>query len=253
MFDLSIEDSGVARLTLNAPERLNALALDDWRRLASLCHDLGRREDLCAVVIAGAGARAFSAGGDITEFAEIRMGAAAAQAYNAEVDRALQSLAAIPVPTLARLHGACFGGGLMIALACDLRFAASVAQFCVPPAKMSFAYNAWPLERLHRLVGPGHTFDLVYTARTIDAEEAHRIGLINAVADDLDALLQARLDDILKLAPLSHRAHKRLINEAPVPGSLAERTLTDHLYDSQDYAEAVQAFNQRRRPTFKGQ
>lgn len=253
MFDLSIDDAGVGRLTLNAPERLNALGLNDWRELAHLGHSLGHRDDLRAVVIRGAGERAFSAGGDIKEFAASRMGAEAAHAYNAEVDRALQALAAIPVPTLACIHAACFGGGLMVALACDLRFAGPAASFCVPPAKMGFTYNAWALERLNRLVGPGHTFDLVYTARTFDASEAARIGLINDVAEDLDGRLNQRLDALLQRAPLSHRAHKRLISQAPQPGSLAERDLTDHLYESQDYSEAVDAFSNRRRPTFKGQ
>ena len=254
MFDLSIdEDTGVARLILNAPERLNALGLEDWRRLAQLGQELGRRADLRAVVLSGAGERAFSAGGDIKEFAEYRMGAAAAHAYNAEVDGALQALAAIPVPTVARIHAACFGGGLMMALACDLRFAGPAASFCAPPAKMSFTYNAWALERLYRLIGPAHTYDLIYTARTIDADEARRIGLINDLSEDLDDLLDQRLSAILKLAPLSHRAHKRLIADAPAPGSLAERDLTAHLYESQDYSEAVAAFSERRRPTFKGQ
>ena len=253
MFDLHIHDRGVARLTLNAPERLNALRQEHWVQLAELATNLAKEPDLRAVVIAGAGDRAFCAGGDITEFSDTRMGAEAAQAYNANVDRALIALAAIPVPTLARIHAACFGGGMMISLACDLRFTGVEAKFCIPPAKMGFAYNAWPLERLQRLVGPGHAFDLVYTARTLDAEEAVRIGLVNAVAKDLDALIEKRLTSILSLAPLSHRAHKRLLNEAPEPSSLAERAMTDHLYDSEDYQEAVAAFTERRRPSFKGQ
>lgn len=253
MFDLYLQDDGVARLTLNAPERLNALRLEHWVQLSALASDLAAKPDLRAVVVAGAGDRAFCAGGDIKEFSEKRRGAEAAQAYNAEVDRALLALAAIPVPTVARIHAACFGGGMMISLACDLRFAGTSAKFCIPPAKMGFAYNAWPLARLQHLVGPGHAFDLVYTARTLEAEEAERIGLVNAVAEDLDALVENRLSSILALAPLSHRAHKRLLNEAPEPSSLAERAMTDHLYDSEDYQEAVAAFTERRRPSFKGQ
>lgn len=253
MFDLHIHNNGVAHLTLNAPERLNALRQEHWVQLASLATNLAKEPDLRAVVLAGKGERAFCAGWDIKEFSEKRMGAEAAQAYNAEVDRALMALAAIPVPTLARIHAACFGGGMMISLACDLRFAGEEAKFCIPPAKMGFAYNAWPLARLQHLVGPGHAFDLVYTARTLDAKEAAGIGLVNAVTDDLDALIENRLTSILALAPLSHRAHKRLLNEAPEPSSLAERAMTDHLYDSKDYQEAVAAFTERRRPSFKGQ
>ena len=254
MFDLHIQDDdGVARLHLNAPQRLNALRLEHWAALAALADNLAADDHVTAVVISGAGDRAFCAGGDITEFSDIRMGAAAAQAYNAEVDRALVALAAIPVPTIARIHQACFGGGSMIALSCDLRFAAPAARFCIPPAKMGFAYNALPLDRLRQLVGPAHALDLVYTARTIDAAEAVRIGLVNDVADDLDGLINQRLSAILEHAPLSHRAHKRVLNEAPEPGSQAECAITDHLYDSQDYQEAVAAFTERRRPTFKGQ
>jgi len=253
MFDLTVTDEGVARLTLNAPERLNALRLEHWSGLAELATELATREGLRAVVLAGAGARAFSAGGDIKEFAQNRMSADAAAAYNAEVDAALRAIAAIPVPTIARIHASCFGGGLMMAMACDLRFAAPEASFCAPPAKMGFTYNAWALERLHALIGPGHSFDLIYTARTIDAAEARRMGLVNEVADTLDALVDERLAMMLRLAPLSHRAHKQLINQAPAPGSLEERALTDHLYDSQDYHQAVAAFRARRRPTFEGQ
>lgn len=253
MFDLFFQDDGVARLTLNAPKRLNALQLEHWVQLAALASDLAAKPDLRAVVLTGAGDRAFCAGGDIKEFSEKRMGAEAAQAYNAEVDRALLAIAAIPVPTIARIHAACFGGGMMISLACDLRFAGAAAKFCIPPAKMGFAYNAEPLARLQQLVGPGHAFDLVYTARTLDAQEAERIGLVNAVAEDLDALLEQRLSSILALAPLSHRAHKRLLNDPPETSSLAERAMTDHLYDSKDYQEAVAAFSERRRPSFKGQ
>ena len=124
---------------------------------------------------------------------------------------------------------------------------------CYAPAKMGFAYNALPLDRLRQLVGPAHALDLVYTARTIDAAEAVRIGLVNDVADDLDGFINQRLSAILEHAPLSHRAHKRVLNEAPEPGSQAECAITDHLYDSQDYQEAVAAFTERRRPTFKGQ
>ena len=258
MFDLSLSDDGhLARLTLRAPERLNALRRDDWRALADLLNQhVSPLPGLRALLIAGEGPRAFCAGGDIKEFSDIRLGADAAQAYNQDVDQALRALAAVPVPTLARIHASCFGGGLMLALACDLRYAAADAGFCAPPAKMGFTYNMVALERLEALVGPGACRDLLFTARTIDAAEALSIGLVNDVSPDaaaLDALLDARLAQILALAPLSHRAHKRLLDERPAPGSLAERHLTDHLYDSEDYRQAVDAFIHRSKPEFKGQ
>lgn len=252
MFDLSLTPDGTARLVLNAPDRLNALRKDDWSRLAALLNDLAARPEVRALVLQGTGDKAFCAGGDIKEFQALRMGAEAAQAYNAEVDRALAALQAVPCPTLARIHAACFGGGLMLALACDLRFAASTASFCAPPAKMSFTYNASALSLLVKLIGEGRAKDLLYTARTFGAGEALSMGLLNGVDDDLDRLVEARLEQILSLAPLSHQAHKRLLKEKPAPGSLAERVLTDHLYESQDYRAAVEAFAARQKPTFKG-
>lgn len=252
MFDLSLTSDGVAHLVLNAPERLNALRKDDWTRLAILLDDVAIRPALRALVLSGAGDKAFCAGGDIKEFQALRMGADAAQAYNAEVDRALAALQALPCPTLARIHAPCFGGGLMLALACDLRFAGPRATFCAPPAKMSFTYNASALDLLVRLIGEGRAKDLLFTARTFGAEEALSLGLLNGLEDDLDRLLDERLGQILSLAPLSHQAHKRLLNENPAPGSLAERVLTDHLYESDDYRAAVEAFAARKKPNFKG-
>lgn len=257
MFDLSFSfDGRLARLTLCAPERLNALRRDDWRALADLLsREISPLRALRALLIDGAGDRAFCAGGDIKEFADIRLGADAAQAYNNDVDHALHALAAVPVPTLARIHASCFGGGLMLALACDLRYAAAQADFCAPPAKMGFTYNMSALKRLMALIGPGASRELLFTARTISAQEAMSLGLVNAVTDTitgLDALLDDRIAEIVALSPLSHRAHKRLLDERPVPGSLAERSLTDHLYDSDDYRHAVDAFINRSKPEFKG-
>lgn len=253
MFDLSLSNDGVASLVLNAPERLNALRKDDWTRLAALVAALSSEPKLRALLIKGAGEKAFCAGGDIKEFQALRMGADAAQAYNAEVDKALAAIVAVPVPTLAQIHASCFGGGLMIALSCDLRFAKTEASFCAPPAKMSFTYNASAIQLLVDLIGKGRAKDLLFTARTFGADEALVMGLLNGVSDDLDGLVEKRLGQILALAPLSHRAHKTILRENPEPGSLAERALTDHLYDSEDYRAAVEAFAARTKPTFKGQ
>ena len=117
---------------------------------------------------------------------------------------------------------------------------------------MSFTYNASALDLLVRLIGEGRAKDLLFTARTFGAEEALSLGLLNGLEDDLDRLVDERLGQILSLAPLSHQAHKRLLNENPAPGSLAERVLTDHLYESDDYRAAVDAFAARKKPNFKG-
>ncbi|WP_112322786.1 enoyl-CoA hydratase [Oceanibium sediminis] len=248
----------VARITFNNPGRLNAMRLGMWSALGDICAALATPGDIRVVLLSGAGERAFVSGADISEFGAVRSGAAAVERYDAEVARAEDGLSALPIPTLARIRGHCVGGGLGIAVRCDLRVAATDARFAVTPAKLGLGYVPESVAALYRLLGPSVTADLLFTARQMDAEEALRTGLVNQVV--LPGALDAHCDDtaarIAANAPLTIRAIKEALKACgtsrdPETFAAAAR-LVEACCESDDYQEGQAAFAEKRAPRFTG-
>lgn len=187
MFELAIND-GLARLTLNRPARRNAIPAAEWDGLAAR---IGEAEGARALVVAGAGG-AFCAGADLADFP---MMPDAAARFRRDMRGALDRLHGLAIPTVAAIDGACYGAGVALAMACDLRLATPASQFAITPAKIGISYPQEDVHRLVELVGPGQAARLLYTAGSVDAAEALRIGLIErvAAADELEAVVAAIL------------------------------------------------------------
>ena len=251
-------ENGLARLEISQPQRLNAMSLDMWRCLPGLIARAEADPKVRALVLAGSGTRAFCAGADISRFATERSGAAAVIAYDGCVERAETALAEAAKPTIALLRGICFGGGVGLALACDLRLADEAATFCVPAAKLGIGYAPHGVARCVRRLGYGATADIFFTARVFSAPQALAIGLATRVfpvagfAAEADAYLAA----IVANAPLSLRAVKSALVELEKPETQRDfagaEAIIATCYDSADYAEGQAAFAQKRPPQFQG-
>ena len=193
---------------------------------------------------------AFGAGSDISEFATQRIGAAA-ERYNTVEEAAVQAVERIPVPVLALIHGPCMGGGAGMALCADLRFAADDATFAIPPAKLGVGYPVPSTARLAAAVGRSRAKDLIFSGRAVDAAEALRIGLVDAVLPKamLDGHVAAYAAQIVRNAPLTIAAAKLALDHGDTD---ATRAAVAACYASDDYREGIRAFGEKRRPVFDG-
>lgn len=254
--DLIVAREGpVATLTLNRPDKLNALDLAQWDRLGDALLGFAEDPGLRVIVIAGAGT-AFAAGGDIEEFTRVRRTPAEAKAYDVRVMRATRAMTESPHAVVAAIRGACVGGGLEIACACDLRIAAESSRFGIPVARLGMAAPPEEVPPLVQLVGVDGALELLLEARFYDAREALAKGLVTrVVADDaLDTEIAATAQRIAAGAPLAARAHKRVVREWARQGQLSPAAI-DQAYAciaTADYHEGVAAFLAKRRPHFTG-
>ena len=183
MFGLEIEE-GIARLTLRRPKRRNAIPASKWLELAALLTEIGEAKVL---ILGGEAGGAFCAGADISEFRTFTHDPAAARRFRTEMRVALCALRDVPIPAIAVVEGACYGAGVALAMACDVRVAGPHARFAITPAKLGISYPQEDVHRLVSLVGPGQASRMLLSAEAIDAVEAARIGLVELVADDAAA------------------------------------------------------------------
>lgn len=177
MFDLSI-NGDVARLTLRRPERRNAIPVAGWTRLASILDTISGK-----VLIVTGSDEAFCAGADISDFPGFIGDPDAVAQFRNEMRRALNSVRGLRIPTIAVVDGACYGAGVALAMACDMRIAAPGARFAITPAKLGISYPQEDVHRLVQLVGSGQASRLLFSADAVDAEEALRIGLVDLLVD----------------------------------------------------------------------
>ncbi|WP_137177076.1 enoyl-CoA hydratase/isomerase family protein [Roseomonas sp. AR75] len=250
-----LRDGAVATLLLDQPARRNAMTRAMWRALPALVAEAAADDAIAVLRVEGAGAH-FCGGADISEFAGTYATPDSAAQANAEIGAAVAALAAFPKPAVAVIRGACVGGGVALALACDLRFAAEDARFAVTPAKLGLIYSQADTTRLMRAVGAARAKELLFTARLVEAEEALRIGLVEEVCapDALDAFVAQRLAPIAAGSRPALRAIKAVAN-AIEDGAEWEapelRRVFDEAFAGADFQEGYDAFLAKRPPSFR--
>jgi len=246
-------DGPVATLTINRPDRLNALTYAMFTRLPDLIAEAAAMDGVRVLVLRGAGRKSFSAGADISEFATARSTPEQAAAYDDAVLKAEEALARFPAPTIAVIHGHCYGGGCALAIACDLRFAAADARFAITPAKLGIVYPLASTKRLVDLVGPSRAKFILMSGIDIDAGRAAEIGLADEVHDDVDGAVAALTATLAARSGVTQRAAKLAVARI-LDGVTADddthAALREAALASPDYAEGVRAFLERRPPEF---
>jgi enoyl-CoA hydratase/carnithine racemase len=254
--DLVVERSGaIATLVLNRPDSHNAVRLGMYEALPGLLGEIDQDRDVKVLVVRGAGRKAFASGADITEFREVRANAETARAYNERVAAAERALEGLSKPTIAMVHGYCIGGGCGLALACDLRFADERASFGITPARLGLVYSLGSTKRLVDVVGPSRAKWILMSGQRVEAERAHQIGLADEVVptDDLEKLTYEFAELLCTRAQFSIRATKQIVARilaGQTEDDEATRDLRNSSFDTDDYAEGVRAFLEKRPPTF---
>ena len=206
----------------------------------------------------GAGGKSFVSGADISRFEKERSSEEAVKHYSSIVSKANQTVYEFPKPTIAMIKGYCIGGGLGLALCCDLRIASDNSKFGVPAAKLGLGYAYPGLKRLVDVVGPAFAKEIFYTGRQFDANEAREMGLVNRIVpvDELEAYVQKYADTIAANAPLTLKAVKFIVGETVKDESKRNLARADELvqacFRSNDYIEGRRAFMEKRKPVFTG-
>src|SRR5262245_49184244 len=255
---LARKDGGVGYVIFNNPERHNAVSLDMWAAATRILDDFRNDDAVRVVVVTGAGGKAFISGADISRFGDERSSEAAVAHYNATVAAANNAFYEFPKPTIAMIQGYCIGGGLGLAICCDLRICSDNSRFGIPAAKLGLGYGYPGIKRLTDVVGPSFAKEIFYTARHFDAEEARTMGLVNRVvpAAELEAYVKSYATTIAGNAPLTIDAVKYIVGQVTKPES--ERNLTravemvQKCFASKDYVEGRTAFAEKRKPMFTG-
>ncbi len=253
-----VDDRGIGWVIFNHPERHNALSLEMWQGLADTLRALAEDPEVRVAVMRGAGGRAFVSGADISEFDSQRANAEQKAEYGRIAGEANRALARFEKPLIALIEGYCIGGGLATALAADVRFATPESRFGIPAARLGLGYEYEGLAKLARLVGPARARDILFSARHLDAGEAHGMGLVNFLAPgpEIESRVVEYAGRIAANAPLTVRAAKAALNAWERGGRAEEieqvNALVDACFDSEDYREGRRAFAEKRPPEFRG-
>ena len=250
-------DGGIRRVTFNRPQARNAFTFSMYERLGAFCAEIAEDRSVRAVILTGAGDKAFASGTDINQFRAFQTPEDAIQ-YEERIGRIVQALEDCPKPIIAAIAGACTGGGGAIAACCDLRIGASNARFGFPIARtLGNILSMGAFSRLVALVGPSKVKEMIFTARLIEAEEAHRIGLLHEVVPEVADLPERALAlarTVAANAPLTIRATKEAIGRLrPQISSEEGRDLILMCYMSRDFREGMDAFLNKRKPEWTGE
>lgn len=255
---LARKDGRVGYVIFNNPERLNAVSMEMWQATRTMLDDYARDDDVRVVVMTGAGGKAFVSGADISKFGSERATQEGVAAYNKMTELAYAGIHDFPKPTIAMINGYCIGGGLGLAVSCDMRICSDKSRFAVPAAKLGLGYDYPGLRRLIDVVGASFAKEIFFTARQFDAEEARVMGLVNRVLPDdkLESYVKDYADTIAANAPLTIGSVKLIVGEILKDESSRDLARAaesvKRCFDSSDYVEGRTAFMEKRKPVFTG-
>jgi enoyl-CoA hydratase len=255
---VAAKDDGIGWLVFNNPERRNALSLAMREAMADVFEAYAADLDVKVLILRGAGGKAFVSGADISEFNDKRNNAETQAAYSAAVARSVKAMASFEKPTIAMIEGFCVGGGMAMALACDLRFASDDSEFAIPAAKLGLAYGFDNLRALSALVGPAYAKQILFTGSRLNALKALEIGLINEMLprSALEDRVRSIAGEIAANAPLTLRSVKAAIEEVNKDESGRDMERLERLrmacIESRDFKEGREAFMEKRKPVFHG-
>jgi enoyl-CoA hydratase/carnithine racemase len=249
---------GIGWMIFNNPERRNAMSLAMREAMAEIFDNFAKDDEVRVLVLRGAGGKAFVSGADISEFKEKRNSAEAEAAYAATAARSRSAMQAFDKPIIAMIEGFCIGGGMGMALDCDIRIASEDSQFGIPAAKLGLAYGFDNLKQLAAVVGPAYAKQILFTGGRLPAAKALEIGLVNDVVPrtELEATVRAMAYEIVANAPLTIKAAKATITEVYKDESKRDLSRIEALmkacFDSEDFKEGREAFMEKRKPVFRG-
>jgi enoyl-CoA hydratase/carnithine racemase len=255
---ISRQEDGVGRIVFNHPEKRNAVSLEMWQAAEAALDSFAADDGVRVLVLAGAGDKAFGSGADISKFESERASREAVAHYSATTARFYDKLGAFPKPVIAEITGSCIGGGVALAVCCDLRICGAGSRFAIPAAKLGLGYGFAGLKRLVDVVGPAFAKEMLFTARLFSAAEAYEMRLVNRVLPDHEVAAYVRdyATSITGNAPLTIGAAKAIVGEVledPAERDLARcAALVERCFASQDYVEGRRAFLEKRRPVFTG-
>jgi enoyl-CoA hydratase/carnithine racemase len=246
----------IGHVIFNRPAARNALTFGMYERLAAICRSVPTDGSVKAIVMSGAGGQAFAAGTDISLFRDFSTPAQGI-AYEKAADVNFTAIEECPVPTIAAISGACTGGGAGIAACCDMRIGTKDLRYGFPIARtLGNCLSSATLSRLVALVGQARVIDLIYTSRLLEADEAHRIGLVTEIVENHDAVIQRAMAIAQQLsghAPMTMRVTKELLRRMrqALP-KVDDDDLIAKVYTSNDFREGLDAFLTKRKPKWTG-
>jgi len=252
------KDGAIGWVIFNNPEKRNAMSLEMYEATAAAMEGYAKDPEVRVVILRGEGDKAFISGADISQFKDRRSNREQVQAAETISERCNRAIRDCPKPVIAMIRGYCMGGGLGIAVACDLRIASDDSRFGIPAAKLGVGYRFAGVRRLTELVGPSFTAEIFYTGRQFNVQEALQMGLVNRVlpAAELDKYVMDFAATLAANAPLTIAAVKRSLIELrkdPAERDLAAcQKMVDDCFASEDYKEGQAAFMEKRKPVFRG-
>ena len=255
---LSRVKDGVGYITFNNPEKHNAVSIEMWDALEQILDGFRSSKDIRVIVLNGAGGKAFVSGADISKFDKERSSKEAVLSYNKRTQKVYENLETFPKPTIAMIDGYCIGGGLNLAVCCDIRICSEKSKFAMPAAKLSLGYPFSSIKRLFDVMGPGMAKHFMFTAEKISASEALACGLVQKLVseDSIDSYVRDYALNIANNAPLTIKAMKQIGIEISKNSDERDLLLCEKLasacFDSEDYKEGRKAFMEKRKPKFQG-